>query len=395
MRPFGFFVHHQGRGHAKRCEAILAELDDRPVTIFCADRDLFRSQTLDDPRVTFVDLPNHIGDPSETPGLFDQTTPEIMHCVPMGSALMRENAALFVEWFQRAKPGLFFVDVSAEWAMLARLCSVPAVKVRMHGDRNDPGHLGAYQACVGMVAPFHESIEQADYPADLRAKTFYSGGLCTTTAPVPARAEARVKLGLDPDREIILTLSGGGGSGAPYAPLTMGARALPEALWLTIGPLHREGHETDFANLRNLGWVDNPIEWIAAADVVIASAGDNTVHEIARVGRPYLCVPEWRYFDEQVAKARELARIGAAHTLSRWPGSNGQWRMAIANAKALEAEAIEPLFDADAAGRIARHLVALDERLWARRESRDANVVPLSPARSGLAIEGAVAKPEK
>ena len=391
-RPFGFFVHHQGRGHAKRCEAILAHLDDRPITILSADRSIFGS--LDD-RVTFVELPNHIGDPSETPALFDQQTPEVMHCVPMGSARMRDNAALLVRHMSEDRPGLFFVDVSAEWAMLARFCSVPALSVRMHGERGDPGHLGAYQASVGMVAPYHESLEQADYPAWARRKTFYSGGLCTTTDPVPTKAAAREALGLDPDREIILTLSGGGGSGAPYAPLTVGARAVPDALWLTIGPLHREGHETDFANLVNCGWVNDPLSYIAAADVVIASAGDNTVHEIARVGRPYMCVPEWRYFDEQTCKGRELSRLGAAHVMATWPGSNEAWRRAIGNTRALEVEKLQPLFDDDAARKIADYMVDLDARLWARPGEGSAESVrlpasgPSLPAPASKAVPGA------
>ena len=62
------------------------------------------------------------------------------------------------------------------------------------------------------------------------------------TPPTPFRGKA-------------LNSTGGGGSGTPYAPLTVAARAAPDALWLTLGPTHREGHETDFANLTELGWV--------------------------------------------------------------------------------------------------------------------------------------------
>lgn len=383
-RPFAFFVHHQGRGHAKRCEAILQHLGDRPVTILSASREIFGDF---DDRVTFVRLPDAIGDPSASPALHDQPTPETMHCVPMGSAKLRANAALITSMFDRVKPGLFFVDVSAEWALLARLASVPAVKVRMHGDRSDPGHLAAYQACVGMVAPFDVRLEQADYPDWARAKTFYSGGLCTTRDPVPAKEEARRRLNLPTDREIILTLSGGGGSGAPFAPLTMGARALPQAQWLTIGPVHREGHETEFANLRNLGWVDDPLAYIAAADVIIASAGDNTVHEIARVGRPWLCVPEWRYFDEQVCKARELARVGAAAVRELWPGSNAQWREAICDARSCDLAVQSSLFAENAAAGIADWLIGLDAELWgnasddAQAASAEANVTRLPGGR--------------
>ena len=371
-RPIAFFVHHQGRGHAKRCEAIIEHLDDRPIVILSADRAIFGAF---DERVEFVALPDAIGDPSATAALHAQQTPDAMQCVPMGSSRLKANAEAIVDAFRRRSPGLFLNDVSVEWAVLSRLCSVPCVKVRMHGDRSDMSHVTAYQACAGMIAPFAESLEQADYPDWARAKTFYSGGLCTTRDPIPSKSEARERLGLDPDRRVILTLSGGGGTGALFASLTMGARALPDALWRTIGPLHLEGHETEFHNLQRLGWVDNVVDHIAAADLVVASAGDNTVHEIARVGRPFLCIPEWRYYDEQRAKGRELARLGAAHVLDGWPASNGQWQRAVASALAAGTATLAPLFDADAAAKIAAHLVALDHRLWSpdQRETETAD----------------------
>ena len=383
-RPFGFFVHHQGYGHARRCEAIIAELDDRPITIVSADRSIFGRL---DERVEFVELPNAIGDPSATGALHAQQTPDAMQCVPLGSPRLKANAQLIVDVFRRRSPGLMFNDVSVEWALLARLCSVPCVKVRMHGDRSDASHVAAYQACAAMVAPFAEALEQPDYPAWARAKTFYSGGLCTTTDPVPGRAEARKRLGMDPDRRSVLVLSGGGGTGALYASLTMAARALPDALWTAVGRVHREGHETEFANLRHLPWVDDVVDHIAAADIVVASAGDNTVHEIARVGRPFLCIPEWRYYDEQRAKGRELARLGAAHVLDGWPASNGQWREAIEGALAAGTRALEPLFDPDAAKRIADHLVALDRRLWTPDEAASAEA-DAGSAKRGLKLVG-------
>ncbi|MEE4210047.1 MAG: glycosyltransferase [Parvularcula sp.] len=360
-RPLGFFVHHQGRGHAKRCEAILAGLPDRPVTILSARRDIFGDF---DDRVRFIELPDMIGDPSRTGALHDQLTPQTLHCVPMGSHKLRQNAGAIAKFLTEDDPTLFVVDVSAEWAILSRLCSVPAVSIRMHGDRNDVGHLGAYEASAAMLAPFDEQLEQEDYPARLRQRTFYTGGLCTTTAAVPTKEEARRLLDLPQDRHIAVVVSGGGGHGTLYAPLTMAARALPESLWLTIGPMHREGHETEFANLIEAGWVDNPTAYLAAADVVVASAGDNTVHEIARVGRPFLCVPEWRYFNEQVRKAERLDAVGAAHSLPHWPASSAAWQEAVAAAEALDLEVQRSLFDPQAASKAASFLTDLEERLW-------------------------------
>ena len=361
-RPFGFFVHHQGRGHVERVKAIIERLDDRPLTVFSVADEPFRA--MGDDRVSVVRLDNGIGHPSPTRAQHDQITPDALHCVPMGSGPITQNTAAFARFFADARPGLFFVDVSAEWAVFARLCSVPAITVRMHGDRSDASHLAGYEASAGMVAPYDAALEQPDWPERLRARTFYAGGLCTTRDPVPERDEARHRLGLPTDREIIVTLSGGGGTGAHYASLTMGARARQDALWLALGPLHVEGHETDFPNLVRTGWVDRPMDYLAAADLVIASAGDTTVHEIARAKRPFLCIPEWRYYDEQRVKAAQLARLGAAHVLDAWPASWAQWRDALERARALGSDALAPLFAPDAARRIAEHLIETDARLW-------------------------------
>lgn len=362
-KPISFFVHHQGRGHANRTMAVVRQMSaDRRVTVLTADPGLFDGF---ERAIEIVALPNMIGAPPASPALFAEPTPEVMHCVPLGVAATRATMRTILDHLDDIDPALFVIDVSAEIALLARIASVPAVKIRMHGDRLDPGHLGAYQACVGLLAPFDERIEQDDFPDWARAKTHYTGGLCTTAAAVPSRAEARARLNLDPDREIVLVLTGGGGAGTPYAPLTIAARGVPDALWIVIGPVHREGHETDFGNLIEKGWVDTVTDHIAAADVVIASAGDNTVHEIARVGRPYICAPEWRYFGEQTRKADRLADVGAAIALHNWPGALAPWRGLLDAAKALDPTILSTLYSADAAASAAGYLEDLADRLWA------------------------------
>ena len=366
MQPISFFIHHQGRGHANRAMAIIRHLPpERPVSILCAKPALFDG--FERP-VAMVPLPDMIGAPAGSPALFAQATPTIMHCVPLGVPRTRATMRTIIDHLDDAAPALFVIDVSAEIAMLARIASVPAISMRMHGDRLDPGHLGAYQASVGLLAPFDAALEQADTPDWVTAQTFYAGGLCTTLDPIPTREAARAKLGLDPAQEIVVVLTGGGGAGTPYAPLTMAARAVPDALWLVLGPTHREGHETDFGNLRELGWVAGVTDHIAAADVVIASAGDNTVHEIARVGRPYVCAPEWRYFSEQTRKGERLAELGAATMLREWPGALGPWRGILNAAKALDPAALTALYDEDAAKRAADYLERMAVDLWSAEE---------------------------
>ncbi|UYG00209.1 glycosyltransferase [Halomonas sp. GD1P12] len=361
-KPISFFVHHQGRGHARRAMAIIRHFsEDRPVSVMTADPSLFDGF---ERAIDVIALPNMIGAAVPTQALYDQPTPSVMHCVPMGVVEMRQTMRRILDHLDDIDAGLFVIDVSAELALLSRIASVPAVSIRMHGDRNDPGHLGAYEASVAMLAPFDERLEQADYPAHLREKTFYSGGLCTTAAAVPSREEARRRLGLDPDREIVVALTGGGGAGTPYAPLTVAARAAPETLFITIGPLHLEGHETDFANLVNAGWVDNVVEYLAASDIVLASAGDNTVHEIAMLRRPYIVAPEWRYFNEQQRKAERLSELSAAVNMPAWPGDFAGWQAVLEKARGLDVEKLATLYEADAAERAARWLEATVDGLW-------------------------------
>lgn len=361
-KPISFFVHHQGRGHARRTMAIIREFSpDRPVSVMTADPSLFDGFERE---IDMVELPDMIGADVPTQALFEQPTPSVMHCVPMGVVEMRRTMRRIIDHLDDIDAGLFVIDVSAELALLSRIASIPAVKIRMHGDRNDPGHQGAYEACVGMLAPYDERLEQADYPDALRKKTFYSGGLCTTAPQVPSREEARQRLGLDPEREIVVALTGGGGSGTPYAPLTVAARAAPETLFLTIGPLRLEGHETDFANLINRGWVDNVVEYLAASDIVLASAGDNTVHEIAMLERPYIVAPEWRYFGEQTRKAERLAELGAAVDMPVWPADFAGWQAILEQARALDVGRLSELYAADAARRAAGWLERCVDRLW-------------------------------
>ncbi len=361
-KPIAFFVHHQGRGHANRTMAVAAEFArDRPVSVLTAGPHLFDGFSRD---IEIVALPDMIGAAVPTARLYAEPTPQVMHCVPLGLAPMRRTMRTILDHLDAREAGLFVVDVSAEIALLARIASVPAVQIRMHGDRSDIGHVGAYEACVGMLAPFDARLEQADYPAALRAKTFYSGRLSTSLDRIPDRAEARAKLGLDPQREIVVAVTGGGGSGTPYAPLTVAARAEPDALWLTLGPTHREGHETDFANLRELGWVPSVTDYLAAADIVIASAGDNTVHEVARVGGRLIVMPEWRYFAEQTRKAEALVRLGAAVQAPAWPGDLQGWRDLLARARVLDGSVLHGLYAPDAAFRAADWLEGLTDALW-------------------------------
>ena len=383
MRPIGYFVHHQGRGHAERCAAIANALT-RPVTIFCARDDIFPPLR---PGVAIRRIPSLFQPTGQETGRMGHiATPDTLHCAPLGWPGIRRAMAELAGWFDWADPVLMISDVSAEIAQFARLCSVPCVKVVQHGDRGDPGHLAAYQGAAGLLAPCAPALAQPDWPQWMRDKMFFAGGLGVGT-DLPGRDSARERLGLEPQARIVLVVSGGGGNGFAQAPLGVGARALPDAQWITIGEVQRDWHATEPDNISHQGWVDNAPDWIAAADLVISSTGNTTCHQILAAGKPWLAVPEWRYFDEQVAKAASLAQAGVAVARPHLPASAQAWRSALADAVAgHDPDRQRALVLPDAAGATARWLEALIADLWPNPDSQAEPFMQTHPHRSVSAL---------
>lgn len=332
MRPVGYFVHHQGRGHAERCAAIVNALPEaRPVTIFCARDDILPALR---PNVRVCTIPSLFERQGDEGGAMDHIpTPDTLHCAPLGWPGIRKAMAVMAGWFDRADPALMICDVSAEVAQMARLCSVPHVAILQHGDRDDPGHIAAFRGAAGLIAPCDAALAQDDWPDWMRAKTHFAPGL-GIDARMPDRDAARRRLNLDADARVAVVVSGAGGEGVAQAPLGVAARTFPDMRFLTVGAIRRDWHATEPANLIHHGWVENAADFIAAADVVIASTGNTTCQQILSAGRPWLAVPEWRYFDEQVRKAECLDRAGVAVMRPHLPSSAQAWTAALAEVAA-------------------------------------------------------------
>lgn len=355
----GYFVHHQGRGHAERAAAIAHALDpEAELTLFSARADIFPTLPA---TARVVQIPSLFETPDDAAAaLADLPTPDVFHCAPVGWRSITQAIATITAWFAETNADLFVTDVSAELALLARIASIPCVTVLQHGHRYDAGHRGAYESAIGLLAPYDISLEQADRPAWMLSKTRHFGGL-GIAADTQDRAAARRRLGLSRDADIVVVVAGGGGTGTPATPLTLGARAEPASQWITIGEVMHEWHATPPDNLRHLGWVSDPACWIAAADRIVSSAGNTTVHMIAAAGRPWIVVPEWRYFDEQIAKARALAAAGVAIALDHWPAHVDAWRRAWASAETLDLAKQRKLVDATASRRAANWLREIAE----------------------------------
>ena len=97
------------------------------------------------------------------------------------------------------------------------------------------------------------------------------------------------------------------------------------------------------------------------AGVIVGGAGDGVVSAVLAAGKPFVCIPEARPYEEQVGKATRLASSGAAVVRTCWPAP-GEWAGVLAEASRLDPRRAACLHDPDGPRRAAAFLLAQAER---------------------------------
>ena len=343
----GYYVHHHGRGHTNRARQIIAHLN-HPVTVFSS------SPHVQEPwvgnQVTVVELPSDV----EVNKPVVQDWPEALHYAPLDTQGIRERMLRLAQWAAAPGPRLLVVDVSVEVALFMRLMSVPTVIVRQSGQRTDPPHRAAYQSCRALLAPYAAALEEPDTPDWIRNKTFYASGFSRYAGRSLSPGDARQQLGMASAQPTVVVMSGWGGRGNPLANIAEAARQCPAWQWWVVGPAPAVPDQLP-KNMNVVGAVADTFPYLVAADVVVGSAGNNTVMEVATAGTPYISIPEARPFDEQQRKAEALARTGGALVVPHWPKPE-QWPELLARAQNLNARALTKLVDPEGAKKAAQFI---------------------------------------
>jgi len=333
--PIGYYVHHQGDGHRQRALAI-AKAAPGCLTLLGTG---LTGRTEDIPH---LDLAEDYSEGSHLDG--GAGIGESLHYAPHGHDGIRQRVAAISDWVFREKPRLLVVDVSVEVAMLARLTSTPMVYVRLSGRRRDRPHLDAFRAAVALIAPFHHELDDTELGDWVRDKTIYLPGLSRArNNPVAAG-------------NTILVVGGRGGSPIDGNDIAAAAIATPEVRWRAIGPVTPA--EQVPPNLSISGWVETADADIANAGIVIGHAGDGLVNAVIATGRPFICLPQPRPFDEQMVKANRLEALGVAIILEAWPPATA-WPGLLRRARNLNLALLQSLHDPDGAARAAELLKSL------------------------------------
>jgi Glycosyltransferase family 28 C-terminal domain len=325
-RPIGYYVHHHGDGHRQRALS-LAELNPQRITLLGTG---LNGRTKN---VNSLELPD---DRNVASNAFDgvdgaPSRPHALHYAPLNHAGIRARMGLIAGWISDAEPALLVVDVSVEVAMLARLCSVPVAFVRLNGRRDDPAHLEAFRAASLLIAPFDERLDMQTVPDWVREKTIYCPGIVRHSAP-----------SADAIPRSVLVVGGRGGAPLDGSHWAAAATATPDYMWRVIGPAERPNAHPN--NIFFAGWVEDPGHELAAAEIVVGSAGDGLVNAVISLEKPFICCPEPRPFDEQVEKARGLKAQGAALVLEHWPPAV-HWPDLLASALRIDRSRLAALGD--------------------------------------------------
>ncbi|RXF67939.1 glycosyltransferase [Hansschlegelia zhihuaiae] len=339
--PIGYYVHHHGEGHRRRAMAIAKQAPGRLTLIGTGVAGLqgpFDTLDLPDDRLTGSGFD---GEDNAC------ERPDSLHYAPVHHDGVRGRARAVAGWIAERRPALMVVDVSVEIAMLARLCATPTIYVRLAGARWDEAHLDAFRGAQALIAPFDRRCEVYDAPGWVVSKTRYLPGL----GAAPASAASR--------DNVVLVAFGRGGAKTTPEDVTDAAAATPARRWRVIGPMARPLAPP--ANLDVAGWVDHAEQEIARAGVVVGGAGDGVLSAAAAGGRPFVCVPEDRQFDEQRAKANALKKAGAAVVLPAWPRP-AEWPGVLADAEAIDPLRLSSFHDPDGPAKAASFILGQADR---------------------------------
>ncbi|MGB7251112.1 MAG: glycosyltransferase [Phormidesmis sp.] len=356
MVRIAFYLNLQGSGHCRRFEAIapyfpvdthLAVVGmDGPPPLADLDRD-----------VECVSVPG-FAPPSPLAFMQEQTARDY-HDFLVNHGGNAAFTLAMVSFLSRWQPDLLVVDVGLEASILARMCGIPSLYARQHGERWDKGHCLAYEWACSLWAPFSAQMEQADCPEWIRQKTLYSGGFCRFSGKKRARV---APAGYSDHKPNVLVMTGFGGTDITPQKIAVAAAITPHWQWHLLGDhlpreaLMTEPIEESMENIHCHGVVEDVWPYLCYADLVIANAGHNSIMEIGAAGVPSVFIPAERPFAEQQCKAETIRALGLGIVVPTWP-QRLDWGAIWNQTRSLDYSAWHCLQDENAPRRAADHIV--------------------------------------
>ncbi|HXH79100.1 glycosyltransferase [Nocardioides sp.] len=310
----GYYVHHVGRGHLHRAQALAVELEAHGEQVTGLS-------SLERPAGwpgEWVRLPRDDEVPDATAR--DVTANGRLHWAPLRDDGLRARMAAVSAWIGLAHPDLMVVDVSVELVLLSRLHGVPTLAVVLPGRRDDPAHALGFEVADALVS---------FWPADVTGMTHgLSAAALERLVPVGAMSRHPVRSDALPvrrsaGRRRVVVLLGTGGHDVSAADIQRARRTTPGWDWTVL-----DGSPDT--------WVVDPSAVLADAHVVVTHAGQNAIAETATARRPAVVIPQARPHDEQLVTATVLGSGWPAVVCATWPATG--WPDLLDRAGALDGQ---------------------------------------------------------
>lgn len=311
-RPtIGWYVHHHGRGHLTRFEAIRPHLDARVVVFssleapadLAADTEWVVLPRDDETETT----PSGVRDPSAS----DPDAGGLLHWAPLNHTGHRSRLGRIAVESLRGDIAAFVVDVSVEVSLFVRLLGIPVVVVAQPGDRSDEPHRLAYRAATRILAPWPDGLVAR--PAfDDGADVIHTGGISRFEGLSAVPTESRSG---------IAVLLGAGGHTVTDDDLDAFSAALPGETTTVLGGAG--------------SWQSDPWPILSTASVVVSWAGQNSIADLAVADARAVVIPQPRPFGEQAEMAGTLGLHHLATVETTWPDA-WNWADVIDRARAQE-----------------------------------------------------------
>lgn len=303
----GYYVHHVGRGHLTRALAVAQRCEDDVTGLASCARpsgwsgDWIELPRDDDPPVTGMD--RH----------------DAWHWLPRDHSGFGERMRVIANFIADQRPRLLVSDVSVEVLVLGALLGVRTAAVVLHGVRVDRPHVLAFATADVLIGPWPPSHLDGDH-------SDYSDRLCTVGGFGPDD-------GRSPEKTIagrVVVMVGAGPHDLHPVDVILAAAATPDWDWHVVGATKAVHPSVTWH-----GWLDDPWPVVSSAEVVVSTAGNGAVGQIAAARRPAILAPQRRPFDEQAQLARCVSANGPATTIATWPEPE-QWSDLLTEAAALD-----------------------------------------------------------
>lgn len=347
----GWYVHHQGFGHAVRFVAVAEKMRVIAPEVRLVGLGSVPPRGWDGGWVGLA----RDDDPMPTDP--DPTADGALHWAPLLHRGMQSRSATTAEWLRKSGCRLFVSDVSVEMLLLARLCSVPTVALAMRGVREDRPHALGYDVAEALLAPWPASTQEQLPPQWMKKLTAVGSfsrfdDLINDDAQDEQGGSVRT----------VLLLLGNGGHEVSFDAVAEAADATPDWNWRIAGVSAAEANVSTRENLTFLGYVENVWQELQESSVVVGPCGTGSVGEVAAARRPFIALPQERPFDEQLVQASILERAGLVDVIRQWPPSS-EWDGLLTKAATRSGLEWTPYNDGRGAERACRFLLDLASKL--------------------------------